>query len=360
MGEPTHLLDYNDGFALHKALPSHLVRDSDHNLSPIVSIAIPTYRRPDMLRESVESALAQITTIPFEVVVVDNESDQKIATEVDKVIASFDAPNLRLFRNETNIGLYGNWNRCIELARGRWLTILNDDDLLDHSFIAETMEVVSTNKSISLVGCEARVFSMRNKTIPQTFPARVDKFVSRLSKIFCKHKPRELGIAEYFFYNRHHGSLGILMERNTAIAVGGFSPEFYPSSDYLFMARFALSNNVCFLPKVLTSYRIADNVSIKPEVCAGGIHHDLRLREALIPYFNFNAWLLSYYARLMAIRAAGVFRQRWHSGLDVNGILKAEGLAYKPVLIELFFIRGLLRVIFLLTSQNRHGRVECG
>lgn len=353
-------LDCTDGFALHKDVPSILVRDSNPSLSPLVSIMIPTYRRPDLLREAVKSALAQITTVPFEVVVVDNDSEQKMSAEVDHVIASFDAPNLRLFRNQANIGLYGNWSRCIELASGHWITILNDDDLLDQSFLAETLAVVSNNRSIRLVGCAARVRDIRNNKIPMMFLSRVKMFIKQMTGLIGNRKPRKLRIENYFLSYPHHGSLGILMERKAAVAVGGFSSEFYPISDYLFLSRFVLLNDVYYLPKVLATYRIAVNVSIKPEVCAGGIHYELRLRESLIPRINTNAWILRYYARLVAIRAALVFRKRWHFDLDVNEILKKNGLVYRPVLVEYLITRELLRVVFFLTSKSSDARVSLG
>lgn len=346
MNESPSLLEYTDGFALNKDVPSILVRDSNPSLSPLVSIMIPTYRRPDLLRDAVKSALAQITTVPFEVVVVDNDSEQEMSTVVDQVMASFDATNLRHFRNEANIGLYGNWNRCIELARGRWLTILNDDDLLDPSFLAETLEIVSNNQSIHLVGCKTRTQYLRNNKMPTTVLARVKRLVRQLSGILSNHKLRKLGITDYFLYYPHHGSLGILMERKAAIVLGGFSIDHYPSSDYFFLVRFVLSNDVYYLPKVLATYRIAVNVSIQPEACVGGIHQDLRVREALIPYLNANTWLLRHYARLSATRAAYSFSEQWDSDLDVNGILKKEGLANRPVLVELLITRWLLYVIF--------------
>ena len=34
---------------------------------------------------------------------------------------------MKYYKNEKNIGMYGNWNRCIELSNGEYLTILNDD-----------------------------------------------------------------------------------------------------------------------------------------------------------------------------------------------------------------------------------------
>jgi glycosyltransferase len=347
--------NYNDRLSSYRQdVESILVRDSDVNLRPIVSIMIPTYRRPDLLRESVASALAQTTAIPFEVVVIDNDGEQTMVEQVDEVLSSFDALNLKVFRNTDNIGLYENWNRCIELACGSWLTILNDDDLLDQTFIDEAYKVASFDESISLVGCEAKVlYELQDHIAPVTFNKKLKFYLKRLFGMLDKRKAYRLSVENYFLSYPHHGSLGILMKREVAQELGGYFPKIYPISDYDFLVRFVLSNNVYFLPKELATYRIAVNVSIKTDFCSDGIHNELLLRKAMIPHLNINATISRYYADLAAVRSVSVFRKSWHSNLDVEKILSREGLVYRPIFVEYLIMKGLLRVI-LAWKRFRH------
>ena len=53
------------------------------------------------------------------------------------------------YKNEKNLGIYGNWNRCLQLARGKWYTMLHDDDLLSNNFLKEMMGVLNKNPKIS-------------------------------------------------------------------------------------------------------------------------------------------------------------------------------------------------------------------
>ncbi|MDG6249887.1 glycosyltransferase family 2 protein [Methanocalculus sp.] len=96
---------------------------------PRVSICIPTYNRADMVGCAIGSALAQ-TYQDIEVVVVDNASKDNI----EEVVASFKDPRLRFVKNEENLGLFGNFNRCIEVAQGEFLHILHSDDYIDPDF----------------------------------------------------------------------------------------------------------------------------------------------------------------------------------------------------------------------------------
>lgn len=89
------------------------------------TIAIPVYNRIDLIGDCLASALAQ-SDADLDVLVVDNHSDDGTWELVQRVTD----PRLRLVRNERNLGLFGNFNRCLELARGEYLRFLCSDDRL--------------------------------------------------------------------------------------------------------------------------------------------------------------------------------------------------------------------------------------
>ena len=87
----------------------------------LLTIIIPTYNRPQLLLKAVNSALAQ-TIDSLEVIVVDDCSSQPINLPED--------PRLRIIRLEQNKGGAAARNIGVEAARGKWITFLDDDDLL--------------------------------------------------------------------------------------------------------------------------------------------------------------------------------------------------------------------------------------
>ncbi|MGH2354710.1 MAG: glycosyltransferase family 2 protein [Chloroflexota bacterium] len=93
---------------------------------PHVSVCIPTYNRSGYLRAALDSALAQ-TYRDFELLVVDNGSTDDTAA----VVAGYAAQDRRVCyrRNPRNLGVVGNWNRCLALAQGAYIALLHDDDL---------------------------------------------------------------------------------------------------------------------------------------------------------------------------------------------------------------------------------------
>jgi glycosyltransferase involved in cell wall biosynthesis len=97
------------------------------NARPLVTVAIPTYSRHLYLKEAIEAALNQ-SYGNIEILVSDDGSEPGVAL-VAKAFANTD-PRVRYWRNETNLGLAANWNKCVDEARGEYIVILGDDDRL--------------------------------------------------------------------------------------------------------------------------------------------------------------------------------------------------------------------------------------
>jgi glycosyltransferase involved in cell wall biosynthesis len=115
---------------------------------PLVSICIPTYRGAATLAATIASVLAQ--DYPnLEVWVVDDQSPDDTAG----VVQSFGDARVHYVRNEHNLGAQGNWNRCLQLARGKYYKLLPHDDLLAPGALREQVAVLEadTGEEIALV-----------------------------------------------------------------------------------------------------------------------------------------------------------------------------------------------------------------
>ncbi len=88
----------------------------------LVTIVIPTKDRPDLIRRSVATALAQ-EGVAIEVVVIDDGSAFPAADAIAP------EPRVRVLRNETSQGVARARNRGIEAATTEWVAFLDDDDL---------------------------------------------------------------------------------------------------------------------------------------------------------------------------------------------------------------------------------------
>ena len=126
-----------------------------YDRSPYVSVGIPTYRGAAHLAETIESVLAQNFT-DFELLIIDDNSPD----ETDNVVASFNDPRIRYLKNPHNLGPQGNWNRCLEEARGRYFKLLPQDDLIYPDTLQRQVEILEHDKAQNI----ALVFGARNIT----------------------------------------------------------------------------------------------------------------------------------------------------------------------------------------------------
>lgn len=114
--------------------------------APLVSVVIPTYNRSGLLRLAIESVLAQ-TYPAIEVIVVDDGSSD----DTPAVAATF-ADRITYLR-QTNQGGAAARNAGLRVARGKYINVLDDDDLMFPAKIERQVRVLEQRPEIGLVHC---------------------------------------------------------------------------------------------------------------------------------------------------------------------------------------------------------------
>jgi glycosyltransferase involved in cell wall biosynthesis len=338
----TKLLPLYDGFKEYIQVESTLFYERRSGCEIAVTIAIPTFKRLELLKQAIVSAINQNTSQSFLVLIVDNDH-QSDGRETIEFLSTLNIQDISYYRNNINIGMFGNWNRCLKLAEGRWITILNDDDLLDAEFISSCLHYINLNPSLSMIGCGV-----------VTLDERINKYTGMRFKIreFIKDKLNKnrannlikLKISQYFMFNPHHGSLGILFSIDKAKEMGGFDSQLYPSADYYFFSSMAYSYDAYLMSSALAKYRVLDNESKNAAVAVGWIEQGLKIRHILSLHMKQPAWLLNIYSKLMAIQTARYCKVYWGSDIDVNKSLKNVGLPNLPVYGLVIIVRYILRI----------------
>jgi glycosyltransferase involved in cell wall biosynthesis len=125
----------------------------DHNgkFGPLITVAIPTYKRPDLLQRAVESVLRQ-TYSNWELVISDDELEEGATWAYLQEIASQE-PRMRLLKNKGVHGQIGNTNHLLRSARGEWIKLLHDDDVLKEDCLEELVKVLALGNNVVCVVC---------------------------------------------------------------------------------------------------------------------------------------------------------------------------------------------------------------
>jgi dTDP-L-rhamnose 4-epimerase len=120
------------GLMLGGAEEQGATRATGVNRKPMFSLLIPSYNRPEYLKLAIESILSN-TCPDFEIVVSDDKSPR--ANEIASMLAVYiESGKVRYFAQQHNLGWSDNRNFLISKARGNFVVLLGDDDmLLPHS-----------------------------------------------------------------------------------------------------------------------------------------------------------------------------------------------------------------------------------
>ncbi|MFD4641548.1 glycosyltransferase [Lentzea sp. NPDC058436] len=115
---------------------------------PLVSIIIPVHGKWSYTRQCLLSINSVHSTVPFEVVVVDDASPDDSAAKLAE------CPGVRLVRTPRNLGFIGACNLGAEKARSELLLFLNNDTEVTPGWLEAMVETVNSDDRIGLVGAK--------------------------------------------------------------------------------------------------------------------------------------------------------------------------------------------------------------
>jgi abequosyltransferase len=113
----------------------------------ILTIAIPTWNRSEKLKESLDWLLPQIIDYKdsIELIISDNASTDNTMEILDNVKINYPNLDIKFNKQPVNTGFYGNFKKCIELASGKYLWLLSDDDFIFNGVIHQVMKILINN-----------------------------------------------------------------------------------------------------------------------------------------------------------------------------------------------------------------------
>ncbi|MTI30628.1 glycosyltransferase family 2 protein [Xanthovirga aplysinae] len=94
---------------------------------PLLSICIPAYNRPKLIQRTLNSIEPKNREI--EIIICDNSTNDETKEVVQKSLKN-ETCTWKYFKNNPSISPTENHNKCIKLARGRYIYIIHDDDYL--------------------------------------------------------------------------------------------------------------------------------------------------------------------------------------------------------------------------------------
>ncbi|WP_162599758.1 glycosyltransferase [Nocardioides solisilvae] len=112
-----------------------------------LQIFLPFYGDPALMRAAVRSVLAQDSP-DWTLTVVD---DRYPHASVGEWVEGLGDPRVRYVLNEANLGVSGNFNRCLELADGDLVTLLGGDDELLPTYVSTVLRMRAAHPDAALL-----------------------------------------------------------------------------------------------------------------------------------------------------------------------------------------------------------------
>jgi glycosyltransferase involved in cell wall biosynthesis len=212
---------------------------------PRVSVGIPAYNGERFIGAAVESVLAQ-TWADFELYVIDDASTDGTLGRVRR----YSDPRLRILSNETNIGHEGNWNRVLREARGEFIKLLPQDDVLHPDCLRKQVELFDNpaNSSVVLTCCSRNIIDANGRIL--------------IKRSFRNRRGRIQGLRAVRESLRSGTNLigepgAVLMKSDILHRAGLFSAADFYVIDLDLWARILLYGDLFVLPESLCSFRVA-------------------------------------------------------------------------------------------------------
>ncbi|MEB3100424.1 glycosyltransferase family 2 protein [Ferviditalea candida] len=137
--------------------------------SPLVSILIPSYNRPDYLEMALRSALAQ-TYKNIEIIISDDSTNFQVRDRLVPYLSTHS--NIKYIKNKKKL-FVKNWIRCFAASSGSYINYLMDDDLFHPQKIEEMMSMFMRFNDVSLVTSYRQLIDEKNEPRPGLQASRI-------------------------------------------------------------------------------------------------------------------------------------------------------------------------------------------
>jgi glycosyltransferase involved in cell wall biosynthesis len=225
-------------------------------MSVDVSVIIPTFRRPELLKETVQSVLAQ-DRVRVEVIVVDDSPEGSAAATV----ASIDDPRVSYLKNPSPTGGKPGVVRNLGWPRatGKLVHFLDDDDLVPLGHYRRMIDVFAQHPDVGVVFGRVEPFG---NSVAHSVEHEREYFAdaARRARLCGRFGTRLAFGARMFFEKTMIVCSTCMIRRECVVALEGFNPQIRLVEDVDFYARAMRRFGAYFFDEVALNYRIGPSL----------------------------------------------------------------------------------------------------
>jgi hypothetical protein len=203
---------------------------------------IPTWQPdPGQLADAVGSVLPQARASgSFEIAIVDDGSPR---FDGEAFLREVGAQDVTLYRHAEHVGIAGNWNRCLQLARGHRVHLLHQDDFVRDGFYRQVGVGLDAHEAAGAAFVQPAYVDAAGRPLPAGVqvadePGILDEWV------------------EHIFVSLKFACAGVVVRRSLYERLGGFDSRFRYCLDWDMWKRIAVATPIWYEPLRLACSRI--------------------------------------------------------------------------------------------------------
>jgi glycosyltransferase involved in cell wall biosynthesis len=156
-----------------------------------VTIFLPVYNGANYIQQAIDSVLAQSYT-NWKFLIVDNCSTDNTAEICQPYLAD---ARFTYVRNETNLGVHGNFHKALSLCDTTYFAYLSHDDIyVRPDAFAEARNILEADKTLAMVNAPVRWMDSKSEFIPSFGASKVGfqgkvagKTIAKVCVIRCRN-----------------------------------------------------------------------------------------------------------------------------------------------------------------------------
>ena len=218
----------------------------DRKEQPLVSIVIPAYNNENTIIATLESIRNQ-SYKNIEIIIIDDNSKDKTLQLVTEQQRKDN--RIKIYHNSTNLGMIGNWNKCIQMSNGEFVKLVCADDLLDKNEIEKETGVMILNPSVNLVESDTRLIDINGK--------KTGSFKRYHKSGLVKGK--KIARTSIIWNNFFGAPVNNLIRKSVLDKTGYFDEQFTYILDFDMWMKIACTGDVYIIHELLNSFRIRND-----------------------------------------------------------------------------------------------------
>jgi GT2 family glycosyltransferase len=231
----------------------------------LISIVVPCFNTPERYIKALIKSLVDQTYQNWQLCIADGSTDNKLADMIE--LQAGQDKKIAYVRAQGNLGISGNTNMAIGIAKGDYVGFLDHDDILPAYSLNEMMSAIKTNPKADILYSDEDRLSENGQI--------------RMSPFFKPDWSPDL------FLSANYVTHFFIMRTKLLKKLGGLKSKYDGSQDYDLMLRaIELEPEIVHVPKILYHMRMAKS-STAASISVKDYVHDSGQR-AIADYFKRN------------------------------------------------------------------------